>query len=43
MGMLFGVLYGFKSMDYMRGIGLGLAIGTALGSVADWLRSRTKP
>ena len=42
MGILFGMLYGFKSMDYLRGIGLGLAIVTTIGAVGDWLYLRTK-
>ena len=41
-GILFGMLYGFKSMDYLREIGLGLAIGTTIGAVGDWLYLRTK-
>jgi hypothetical protein len=42
LGILFGMLYGFKSMDYLRGIGFGLAIGTTIGAVGDWLFLRTK-
>jgi hypothetical protein len=40
-GVLVGALYGFKSMDYRRGIAFGLALGVALGAAVDWLRLRS--
>ncbi|MEY4172543.1 MAG: hypothetical protein RL485_913 [Bacteroidota bacterium] len=40
-GVLVGALYGFKSMDYRRGIAFGLALGIALGAAVDWLLLRS--